>query len=118
MRMTRSIFETSVLAAVAVGALLLMAACPSEPETSTETLTGVLILSAERHEFVSDDGDRFWVEATPLLTEFAGKSRSGSESRWKVTVEALTTRGGRYGHLGRWENELLVTRIIKSKVER
>jgi hypothetical protein len=109
----RRFFLASLLA-------LALSAC-STADAGSQRLSGTWDWHFETSSFVTDSGEgpywlsaegSTWADATAPL-ERAGR---GPWGRVHLVVEGELSATGQYGHLGAYERELRVTRVIESRL--
>ncbi|MES1201846.1 MAG: hypothetical protein ABUS57_10410 [Pseudomonadota bacterium] len=86
------------------------------------TYTGTLDWSFETSAFRTDDGQGpWWLSAEGnVWPQVVAPIQSASTRPWghlHITVEGTLSRRGHYGHLGRYEHELRVSRVIESRLQ-
>jgi hypothetical protein len=97
-----------------------LAACAGTAAPAPQRFSGAWDFHFETSSFVTDDGDGpywlsadgdVWPQVTAPLTE-AG----GPWGRVHLVIEGELSAPGSYGHLGAYERELRVTRVIASRL--
>ena len=109
----RRAFLASLLAA----SLLACATPPAAPQQ----FTGTWEWHFETSSFTSDDGRGPWWlhaegEAWEQLNAPFANAGAGPWGAVHVVVEGELSAPGRYGHLGAYERELRVTRVIETRL--
>jgi hypothetical protein len=99
--------------------LLALAACASGAQTSPRSFAGTWAFHFETSAFVTDAGEGpYWLagdDVWPQLTApFSTTGNPWGEAH--VVVEGELSAPGQYGHLGAYERELRVTRVIESRL--
>lgn len=104
---------------IAAAALLLTACATAEPQ-GPRRFAGTWDFHFETSSFVSDAGEGpYWLAANgdvwPQLTApFA--EQGGPWGTLDVVIEGELSAPGQYGHLGAYERELRITRVISSRL--
>ncbi len=106
-----------------LGALLGLglAACASSAPAAPQRFAGVWDWHFETSSFVTEDGrGPWWLSAEGAAWEalnapFAAAGR-GPWGRLRVVVEGELSEPGQYGHLGAYERELRVTRVVEARL--
>lgn len=98
--------------------LLALAACASTPGAPTR-FSGTFDWHFETAAFLTDDGEGpYWLSAEGAawsdITAPIERSGRGPWGRVRLVVEGQLSAPGQYGHLGAYERELRVTRVIES----
>ena len=96
-----------------------LAACASDAATGQEHFSGSWDWHFETSAFVTDDGaGPYWLSAEGAvwseITAPIERSGRGPWGRVHLVVEGQLSGPSRYGHLGAYERELRVTRVIES----
>ncbi|MEJ0060987.1 MAG: hypothetical protein WDM79_16020 [Terricaulis sp.] len=97
-----------------------LSACASRA-AGAQTYSGTWDWSFETSSFVTDEGrGPWWLSAEgsswDQLVAPLQRSGGGPWGRVHVTVEATISEPGHYGHLGAYEREIRVTRVIESRL--
>lgn len=98
---------------------LSLAACASAAPASGQRFAGTWDWRFETSSFVTDDGQGpWWLSADgPTWEQVAApltQSGRGPWGRVRLVVEGRLSAPGRYGHLGAYEREFRVTRVIEA----
>lgn len=109
----RRLFLAGALAA-------LLTACASTP-VGSQTYSGTWDWHFETSSFVTDDGaGPYWLSAEgsnwDQIVAPIQRSGGGPWGRVHLTVEAELSAPGQFGHLGAYEREIRVTRVIESRL--
>lgn len=107
---------TQILAALVA---LTLASCAT-PETGPQRWSGRYEWSFETSSFVADGGrENWWVAAdNPEAGAALNAAVATPGSPWgsaRITVEGSISAPGHYGHLGAYQRELHVTRVISAE---
>lgn len=98
---------------------LALAACASGASAGTQRFSGVWDWHFETSAFVADDGEGpYWLSAdratwAQMTAPFEG--RTSPWGRAHIVVEGELSAPGAYGHLGAYERELRVTRVLETR---
>ena len=106
---------------VLLSGLLSVALFSCATPQAKETYSGTLDWSFETSAFRTDDGRGPWWlsaegDAWPQVVAPIQNSGAGPWGRVHITVEGQLSAPGHYGHMGAYERELRVTRVIESRL--
>jgi hypothetical protein len=110
----------SMIRAFLVGLMgLAVAACASDASTGPQRISGSWDWHFETSAFMTDAGaGPYWLSAQGavwgVITAPIERSGRGPWGRLHLVVEGELSGPGQYGHLGAYERELRVTRVIES----
>lgn len=101
--------------------LLALAACASGPPGAPRRFVGVFEFQFETSAFQPlGSRDRYWVagqgDAWRDLMAPIEQSGNGPWGQVEVVVEGYLSVRGAYGHLGVYERELWVTRVVEARL--
>jgi hypothetical protein len=108
--------------AVLAGLLALcLCACAGKAAQADNVYSGEWDWHFETSSFVTDDGaGPWWLSADGAVwndvTAPLQHSGAGPWGRVRLTVEAELSAPGRYGHMGAYEREIRVTRVISAEL--
>lgn len=102
---------------------LALSACASQASTGPQRFSGSWDWHFETSAFVSDEGrGPYWLSGEGAvwgeITSPIERSGRGPWGRVHLVVEGELSAPGQYGHLGAYERELRVTRVIESALIR
>lgn len=102
-------------------ASLALAACASSAPAGPQRFSGTWDWHFETSAFATDDGQGpYWLHAEgaawDALNAPLRRSGGGPWGRVHAVVEGELSAPGRYGHLGAYERELRVTRVIEARL--
>jgi hypothetical protein len=98
-----------------------LAACVSKSAPASNVYSGELDWHFETSSFVTNDGrGPWWLSADGAVwSDVVAPIQRGGGGPWgqvRLTVEAELSAPGRYGHMGAYEREIRVTRVISSEL--
>jgi hypothetical protein len=100
---------------------LALSACATAP--ALQRYSGTWDWRLETSSFTTDDGRGPWQlhaegEAWEQINAPIAQSGAGPWGRAHLVVEGELSARGRYGHLGAYEREFRVTRVIEARLNR
>ncbi|NWG53997.1 MAG: hypothetical protein HXY28_09780 [Hydrogenophilaceae bacterium] len=102
-----------------LAAAFVLSACAATPRPTPQRYEGRWDFHFETSSFTTADGEGPWWlaadgEVWPILTAPFAET-GGPWGVLEIVIEGELSEPGRYGHLGAYERELRVTRVISSR---
>ncbi len=97
-----------------------LGACAGQARDHVDRFSGLFTFGFETSAFVSDDGlGPWWLsshgEVWPDVVAPIDAEGRGPWGQAHLVVEGVLSKPGRYGHLGAYSRELVVTRVIEAQ---